>query len=168
MVAAATRQGRRRTLRAALGLGALLWLGGWLGGCALNPWYEPPTVFTKLLQFKVAEGANHNQSIAFDLVIVMDEKLLEKLLALGAEEWFTQREQWKRDHPAGLRTWEWELVPGQPVEPFRLSGAAEAAAVLVFARYSTEGPHRARLDPYEVVTIELGEKGFELRPVFKQ
>ena len=154
--------------RTARGLASGMALLLWLGGCALNPWYHPPKVFTKLLQFKVAEEANLNQSIAFDLVIVLEEPLVEKLLALSAENWFQQREQWKRDQPAGLRTWEWELTPGQQVAPFRVGGAAEAAAVLVFARYSTEGAHRARLDPYEVVTIELGEKGFELRPVFKQ
>ncbi len=155
--------GGRRVWRGLLALATV----SWLAACALNPWHEPPTVFTKVVQIQVAAKANLNQSIAFDLVIVKEKELLEKLLAMSARDWFDQRRQWKRDHPAGLSTWEWELVPAQQVEPFRLGGADDAAAVLIFAGYATEGPHRARLDPYEVVTIELGEKGFELRPVYK-
>lgn len=161
--AGARRRVGRRIRRTLLALLA----ASWLGACALNPWHEPQTVFTKLLQIRVADNANLNQSIAFDLVIVKNKELLEKLLGLSAQDWFAQREQWKRDHPADLSTWEWELVPGKDAAPFRLGGAGAVAGVLVFAGYTTEGAHRARLDPYEVITIEFGEKGFALHPVYK-
>ena len=136
-----------------------------LTGCALNPWYVPPVVQTKVVYFKNAENANLNQSIPLDLVIIFDKKLVEKFLEMPASEWFAKREQLKRDYPSKLFTWEWELVPGRKIPMFPLRNTDNAQAILVFANYATEGDHRARLDPYEIVLIELQERKFEIKPV---
>lgn len=136
-----------------------------LTGCALNPWYEAPVVQTKVVYFRNAENANQNQSIPLDLVIIFDKKLVEKFLEMPAKEWFKKREQLKLDYPTKIFTWEWELVPGQKVPMFPLRNTDGAKAVLVFANYTAEGSHRARLDPFEVVLIELQERKFQIKPV---
>ncbi len=146
--------------------GALL-LALALGGCALNPWYEPPVVQTKALYFLNAENTNQNQSVAFDLVIIYEPELVEKLLEMSARQWFSEREQLKRDHPSEFFTWEWEIAPGQVIPLFPLRGTKGAQALLVFANYASEGVHRARLDPFEVLLIDLQERQFEIRPVLR-
>ena len=153
-------------------LGAFVLLAGLAtlllsAGCALNPWYQPPPVQTRVVYFNNAENANQNQSIAFDLVILYDKELVEKFLEMPASEWFAKREQLKRDHPSKLFTWDWELTPGRRIPMFPVRGAEGAQALLAFADYSFEGAHRARLDPYEVVMIDFQERKFDIRPVLR-
>lgn len=137
-----------------------------LSGCSLLPWYKPQVVHTKLVFFQIAEQANRDQSFGFDIVAVHSEELLEKLLAMPAGEWFEKREQLKLDFPAELSTWEWEIVPGQRIPMFKLPRhVRKGQGLLAFARYTTEGEHRARLDPYEAVVVGLQERKLEVKPM---
>lgn len=135
-----------------------------LAQCAWIPGYKPQTVFTKVVLFKITAHANRDQSFGLDLVAVDNEKLLEKLLAMPAKDWFAKREQLKLDFPADLHTWEWEATPGQQLPLFKLpSRARNAVGLLLFAQYVTEGAHRARLDPYEIVLVQLEKQKMVIR-----
>lgn len=137
-----------------------------LSACSWIPGYKPQIVFTKVVFFQVDKQANRNQSFGLDLVAVDNEKLLEKLLAMPAQVWFAEREQLKLDFPANLRTWEWEIAPGQRLPYFELpKPARKARSLLLFAHYVSEGVHRARLDPYEIVLVRLNKQKFEIKPI---
>ncbi len=116
------------------------------------------------VQVTISEQANKNQPLMVDLVIVNDSELLKQLMELPAEEWFKTREQFKRDYPkrTGFESWEWEWTPGQKVPDLVLPIRVRAEAGLIFARYHTEGDHRARFDPLKNIFIEFNEEGFQV------
>ena len=148
-------------------LGLLILISLLLSACSWIPGYKPQVVFTKVVFFKVDKQANQDQSFGLDLVAVDNKKLLEKLLAMPASEWFSKREQLKLDFPANLRTWEWEIAPGQRLPYFKLpKPVRKARGLLLFAQYASEGAHRARLDPYELVLVRLNKQKFKINPVY--
>lgn len=116
------------------------------------------------IQVRIAENANRNQPVAVDLLIVNDPKLLEQLMKLPAKDWFEQRDQFKRDYPktTGFESWEWEWTPGQVVPDLVLPLKVKAEAGVIFARYYTQGDHRARFDPLKNILIEFQEEDFQV------
>ncbi|BAU74742.1 Hypothetical protein ppKF707_2140 [Metapseudomonas furukawaii] len=99
------------------------------------------------LTLDVAQRANDDMPIAVDFIAVRDPALLEVLSGITAQQWFNDREQYRRDYRQQFSVWSLELVPGQFMEAreFPLSGD-QAAGLLVFAGYNTPGAHRLRLD----------------------
>ncbi|MGP0170819.1 type VI secretion protein [Pseudomonas sp. NCHU5208] len=99
------------------------------------------------LVLDVAEGANDDTPIAVDFVLVTDADLFKLLSGVNARQWFSEREQYRRDYRQQFSIWSQELVPGQfrEVRDFPFSGQ-EAAGLLVFAGYNTPGAHRLRLN----------------------
>ncbi len=120
-----------------------------------------PSIATQRITISASPRANDNSPIPLDIVVVFDTELLNALLQMPATTWFEQRDQLRRDHPAGVASESWELVPGSALRvdplPFSVSGGV---ALLVFADYLSPGNHRARLDPYTSVTIRLLDDGF--------
>jgi len=111
------------------------------------------------LAFEVDKKANLDHPIAMDLLIIYDDELLKQVVTLSAQEWFAKRSQFKRDYPATLSTWEWEVVPGQTLPFFQLPANSEQAkGVILFAHYKTAGTHRLRLDPLPWAVIKLQEQ----------
>ena len=105
----------------------------------------------------IAESANDNSPIAVDLLVVYDDKLVDKLVEMPAAEWFTKRQQFIADHPkVVLQSWEW--VPGQEIEPFKVRYGSGARNVVLFADYRTEGPHRRVIGSPKPFRIVLGER----------
>jgi type VI secretion system protein len=115
----------------------------------------------------VDPGANQNNPIAVELVVVYDKDLLQELLKLNARQWFQKREQYKKDHPddGDFISWYWEWVPGQEVLPKEISFGTGARGALVFADYVTGQDNRARFDPHQDVRIHLQEEGFTVEPM---
>ena len=99
----------RRLLRLAAGLIASLALTS----CG-------PSIETRSLGFVVAPDANDQSPIPVELVVVYDEEVLPLLLELTARQWFEGRQQLLLDHPRGIRSYLWELVPGQELPTMRL------------------------------------------------
>lgn len=148
-----------------LGLLLLLALAAHLTACNSGP-SAKSRVHTKLLAIDVMPKANLDHPVPLDLVIIYDPGVFEALLKLPAKEWFDKREQYKKDFPAQLQTWEWELVPGQVVPFFKLPGnARKAVGALVFANYLSPGNHRARIDPYEGAIVRLTESEMLVLPL---
>jgi type VI secretion system protein len=115
----------------------------------------------------VDPGANQNNPIAVELVVVYDKDLLQELLKLNARQWFQKREQVKKDHPddEDFISWYWEWVPGQEVLPKEISFGTGARGALVFADYVTGQDNRVRFDPHQDVRIHLQEEGFTVEPM---
>ncbi len=114
------------------------------------------------IKVEIAENANQNSPIAVDLVVVYDEKLMEELMGMTADDWFAKRSQKRRDYldGAGFDSWGWEWVPGQKVPVQRLPLKPAAIGGVIFAKFVTPGAHRNRINPFDDVTIFLREDDF--------
>lgn len=101
----------------------------------------------KAVVIETVPDANDNAPVAVDIVAVSDRALIPTVQALTAAQWFNARSQLLRDAPDGLRVWSLELVPGSRfvANENPLQGV-QADAILLFARYRSEGEHRLRLD----------------------
>src|SRR5256886_17273861 len=69
------------------------------------------------MKVNVASDANDGNPVAFDLVLITDERLLEELGKISASEWFENRNQYRLDYPeeTGLSAGSWEWLRGQAV-----------------------------------------------------
>lgn len=115
----------------------------------------------------VSPQVNDNSPVAVDIALVSDKGLLGELMKMPASDWFTQREQIRRDHPpgTGLDVWSGEWVPGQVVEPIPLSIDGTVQGGIVFVNYSTPGAHRAVIPPCKDVVMSLGAEDFTVESV---
>lgn len=95
-----------------------------------------------------------------------DKDLAKEVSKLTAADWFEKRDQYLRDYskPGVLTVASREWIPGQPVAPWKIPAPlslpipiiSTPPVMLVFANYFTPGPHRAKLQPNKITTIELG------------
>ena len=65
---------------------------------------------------RIDQNANQRSAVAVDLLLVYDEKLLEVLGAMKAQDWFDQRRQFRRDFGGLYEPHEWEWAP-DPTPP---------------------------------------------------
>lgn len=117
-------------------------------------------------QLQVDDHVNQNSPVPVELLVVYDDKLLEYLLGIDAQKWFSERAQMLRDHPdekAFVSSY-WELVPGQTPLIKKVSFGTGARGAVVFANYFSEGKHRVRLDPHKDVVIHLRDTDFCVEP----
>ncbi|HFZ8996685.1 TPA: T6SS protein Cts2N [Citrobacter freundii] len=100
--------------------------------------------------------ANDNSPVAVDIVAIADASLVPVIQALSASQWFNAKSQYLHDYPDGLRIWSLELVPDSHfvADENPLQGA-QAQALLLFARYRSEGEHRLRLDNMDSLHLLL-------------
>ncbi|WP_233809718.1 hypothetical protein [Paraburkholderia sp. HP33-1] len=124
-----------------------------------------PKVQVDTLAISVSDQANIDTPLAIDVVLVHNPQLLEALLNLPSAKWFSQRDQWRRDHPDDFTVVSYEVVPGQqiPSAPFAFGGK-RGAGVVVFANYQTLGAHRVRLDtgPPKAL-LQLGDQDLSVQ-----
>jgi type VI secretion system protein len=130
-----------------------------ISGCSLFA----PTVALQKVVVDVEPKANSDTPLALDFVAAADPKMLERLKATPANQWFEQRQQLQRDYPQGFTVWSLEVVPGQFVtfadNPLH---GGKAEGVLLFARYNTPGAHRLLLDKQSSVWLKLGAREMRL------
>ena len=115
----------------------------------------------------IVAGANGNNPVALDLVSVTDKDLGKEISKLTAADWFQKRAQYQLDYskPGILHVTSGEWVPGQSVPalqlpapfPIPLPMITSTTTVVAFANYFSPGPHRAKLQPNKLTTIQLGE-----------
>jgi type VI secretion system protein len=114
------------------------------------------------IQVSIAPEANENTPLAVELIVVYENKIVDKLLEKTARDWFKGREQFLRDYPDGVKSWKWEWVPGQEVQPIEIAYGVGAKQVVLFADYLTPGEHRAKIDPQRPFRLILGPSELEL------
>jgi type VI secretion system protein len=114
------------------------------------------------VKVEIADNANQNSPLAVDLVVVYEEKLMEQLMGMTADDWFAKRNQIRRDYldGAGFDSWGWEWIPGQKVPVQRLPLKPAAIGGVIFVKFNTPGAHRSRINPFDDVTILLREDDF--------
>ena len=110
----------------------------------------------------IAPDANEDSPLAVDLLVVYDDKLIDKLLEKKARDWFAGREQFLRDHDDDVKAQKWEWIPGQEVEPIELVYGIGAKRLVLFADYVTPGDHRATIDPQQRFRLVLGQSDIAL------
>jgi type VI secretion system protein len=117
----------------------------------------------------VAPDANRNQPIAVDLVEIDDKDLSKELAKMTAADWFQKREQIEQDFPrsksVSIRSWEW--VPGEVVPDIKIPMRRPPRSIVVFAKYSTPGPHRAALAANKPVVLQLAREDMKAAPIEK-
>ncbi len=96
---------------------------------------------------------------------ISDPILIAQIQSLSAEQWFNAKPQFLRDAPNALHIWSLELVPGSRFvsETNPLKGLS-ADAILLFARYRSEGEHRLRLDETTSLHLLLMTNDIALAP----
>jgi type VI secretion system protein len=115
------------------------------------------------LAVKVANDANINQPVALDFVSINDKDLAKDVSKMTAADWFQKRDQITQDFkPAAISIRSWEWVPGQVVPDIMVPMRKAPRAILVFAHYSTPGPHRALVDPSKPSILMLDREDMKL------
>ena len=114
------------------------------------------------IQVSIAPDANEDSALAVELIVVYEDKLIDKLMEKTARDWFSGREQFLRDYDESVDTWKWEWIPGQEVRPLEVSYGIGAKRVILFADYLTPGEHRATIDPQRPFRLILGQSELEL------
>jgi len=114
----------------------------------------------------IVAGANNNQPVAVDLLLVRDKDLIKKLLTLPASEWFEKRAQFMRDYPnpKDLLVIHREWVPDQNIPCSTIPLKPMPKATIIFANYFTKGEHRAHLKNAESAVIHLMQDDFQILP----
>ncbi len=141
-----------------------------LSGCSLA--HLRPSQLIKprfTLAVSIDGDANLNKPVAFDFVSINDKELAKEVSKMTAADWFQKRGQIRQDFPKeqsiSVRSWEW--VPGQVVRTIPVPMRKAPRAILVFANYSTPGPHRATIDAAKPVIVTLHREDMQLQPLAK-
>ena len=123
-------------------------------------------VSTERFGVVAAPDANRRSPVPVDLVLVRTEALVPVVTEMSARQWFQDRAQLLRDHPADIEYRSWEFVPRQVVEFNRLPFPdRKGYALVVFADYLSEGVHRLRVDPLKEFRLVLRVEGFEAETI---
>ena len=117
------------------------------------------------LAVNIAADANQNQPIAFDFVEINDKDLAKEVSKMTAADWFQKRSQIEEDfpkaHSISVRSWEW--IPGQVVPDIAIPMRRPPRSILVFAKYTTPGPHRAAIDVSHRESVSLGREDMDVQ-----
>ncbi len=134
-----------------------------LCACSLLTPIWGPRIELERLTLNVVEQANDDAPIAVDFVAAKEADLFRQISGLSARQWFSEREQYRRDFRQQLSVWSLELVPGQfmEVRDFPFAGK-RAAGMVVFADYGVPGAHRLRLGEEHSVRIRFDLKEMRL------
>jgi hypothetical protein len=121
-----------------------------LSGCSSVKDYVMPAgvkLDWESVTVSVAAGANRDYPLAIDVVLVNDEALEKRLLAMSARDWFSARNGLRKTYPDALSVDSLELAPGESLTlPGKRWSGRRVTAALVFADYLVAGPHLARID----------------------
>ena len=138
---------------------------GGLSGCGLAKKTRSLFGGTLPLRIEVASTVNHNSPLAVDVLVVYQKSFLTKMLELPARDYFSRREQLRRDYPDDYDVWSWEWVPGQEPLDLELNFRMGIESAVVFADYLDAGAHRVRLEPRKRQRLLFEENGFRVEEI---
>ena len=131
--------------------------------CFLSACSSDPTISTRRLDVSPVLGANLDNPVPLDLVLVFEKDALAQVATLSAAQWQAQREQLALAFPTGIKASPFEVAPGQgPMNYVLERSDTKAIGAFVFADYVTTGAHRARIDRMEAVLVQLGPRAFSV------
>lgn len=122
------------------------------------------------IRVKVDSVANDELPLAMDVVYVYDENVLANILKMSSKQWFQQEESRQRsgaengEEESGYQMWGWEWVPGQDTT-VHLPLKTSTVGAVVFVKYFKEGQHRAKLQLFKDVEMNLGYDDFTVEPL---
>jgi type VI secretion system protein len=135
-----------------------------LSGCSAYHLVVPRTVRVRWIEFRVVERANENTPIAVDIAyLAANPALIEEVAKMTADDWFSRKEQLRRDYRDEVEMASWELVPGTVTPRAKLDKPAVTRAAFLFARYHAPSPHRYRLtDDDDDILVRLDTDDFSV------
>lgn len=152
------------TFRPYLGLFSLV-PSLWLGGCALR---HPVASIKQAvgaqpaieLQGTVAQDANADSVVPFDIVVVQDKSAAKQIAKMDASDWFGKKGRctFVGGKSPKVQFHSWEFVPNQSFQ-LRVPIPAGSRAVYGFAQYAASGPHRIELSTSGDQRFELAKDG---------
>lgn len=114
------------------------------------------------VEFSMSSDLNQRAPLAFDLLVVYDDTLLETLETVDAATWFHERDQILKDFGRQLEAHRWEWVPGQPPTRAVLRFRRGVRGAVAFADYQSAGDHRLAFNPSRDLLVTLGEDSWTL------
>lgn len=134
-----------------------------LAGCSSTPdplENEPEPVFEEI-SIRLDSDANNASATAIDLLLIYDYDLLKTLMKMSSGQYFGSIDQLKSDYPSLIDVVHWELTPGQTIKDHAVPLRSEIpVGALLFADYSTPGPHRLRIGESESINVRLRRQDF--------
>lgn len=120
-----------------------------LAGCSLPKFlsFKGTRLNWKSVTLSAADGANQNSPVLVDVVLVLEDSMMDRLVELPAAKWFAVNADLLKTFPLSMSYRTWELVPGQTmVVPGDAFGSPRVVGVLVYADYTLPGNHRLRVE----------------------
>ncbi len=111
---------------------------------------------TKDISIPAAPGANRDTPVALDIVAVGDETMVQVLMGLDANGWFSQKEKFQHQSEFNVKTF--EVVPGQTISgdvEYSWTDRRKYKAVFVFAKMQSPGLHNVRIDTFSNPVIVI-------------
>ncbi len=111
---------------------------------------------TKDISITAAPGANRDTPVALDIVAVGDETMVQVLMGLDANGWFSQKEKFQHQSEFNVKTF--EVVPGQTISgdvEYSWTDRRKYKAVFVFAKMQSPGLHNVRIDTFSNPVIVI-------------
>lgn len=112
------------------------------------------------LEVTISRNANQNSPVAVDVLLIKDKEFLKTAQGLAASDWFAKKTQLRRQFPKGVEVEGWEWVPNQTVPTVSVDVPVDTRAVMMFANYSSAGPHSASLPLHGSVIVSLDDEDF--------
>ena len=127
---------------------------------------EKAKVWIEKVNFKVSRKVNSNAPVDVHLIIAYDDGVFGQVSAMTAAQYFVALAQLRKDHADDIDVFEWEIVPGQEVDPEEITmKKAYGKGAFVFARYTTPDAHREAIGDDEEIIIHLDQKDFYITKV---
>ena len=118
---------------------------------------------TKDISITAAPGANRGTPVALDIVAVGDEIMVQVLMGLDANGWFSQKEKFQHQSEFNVKTF--EVVPGQTISgdvEYSWTDRRKYKAVFVFAKMQSPGLHNVRIDTFSNPVIVIGNNSLRV------
>ncbi len=118
--------------------------------------FMPSHVGMSSAQLSVTDKANDGKPLNVDFVAVRNDKLVKKIEALSASQWFEQKQQLLKENHDNLIVWPVKMLPGSQitVKNVPISGKP-ADSLILFAGYKSKGAHRLILNDIRHPKLEF-------------
>lgn len=140
--------------------------GDMIGSAFKNMGMSGSKVWLEHVSFRASDDMNDQTPVTVHIVVVYDAALLADIVKLDASSYFEKIDQMKIDNAGKIDVFPFDLIRGQrlndqTISPSKMSGEG----VVIFARYSNSGPHRAVLSDEAAIIVDLGREDFRISPV---